>query len=446
MGKQETEGRSPEAGFRLFKDHETDWVFARTLQYMYEKAAEIGDCLYVARRIDEADGESWIKEWVQLAAKVEARARISLSKGHIISGREAYLCAANYYRTAEYGTPPSHSRFHELWEKSVRCFQAASQLFDPPIQTINVPFKGYKLPGYFWRPDSSTTTRPTLIAAGGNDTSLEEVFFLCGPATVRRGYNFVTFNHPGHRGAVHLYSDCIRRHDYEVPYRTAIDYLITLPGVDERIALTGFSYGGYVATRVATYEDRLKAVIPNSPIIDVTQEKRSYGRESLTRKILLKLPESFFNRLVERMLKKSPLKYALAKYILWVFGIHDMTWSEAMKQDMYKLHTIRDSLHEITCPALALVSDCEGKELLRQAKEFYEGISSKIKKLYIFNLEKDGSNDHIQLDNRLRGNQVMFDWLDEVLEYRFKPEYTTPILNRGAPDIFSVKSRVQTSS
>ena len=131
------------------------------------------------------------------------------------------------------------------------------------------------------------------------------------------------------------------------------------------------------------------------------------------------------------MLKKSPLKYALAKYILWVFGMHNMPWSEAMKQDMYELHTIRDCLHEITCPALALVSDCEGEELLRQAKEFYEGISSKIKKLYIFNLEEDGSNDHIQLDNRLRGNQVMFDWLDEILGYRFKPRYTTPVLKYG---------------
>ena len=32
-------------------------------------------------------------------------------------------------------------------------------------------------------------------------------------------------------------------------------------------------------------------------------------------------------------------------------------------------------------------------------------------------LEKDGSNDLIQLDNRISGNQIKFDWLDEIFDY-----------------------------
>jgi|GEM_PF-3189126 len=50
-------GRSPNS-FGIFKDQETDWVFKRTLEPMNEKAAEIGDCLYAARQIDETNGES----------------------------------------------------------------------------------------------------------------------------------------------------------------------------------------------------------------------------------------------------------------------------------------------------------------------------------------------------------------------------------------------------
>jgi hypothetical protein len=32
-------------------------------------------------------------------------------------------------------------------------------------------------------------------------------------------------------------------------------------------------------------------------------------------------------------------------------------------------------------------------------------------------LENDGSNDHIQLDNQISENQIMFDWLDEIFDY-----------------------------
>ncbi|MFW9843397.1 MAG: alpha/beta hydrolase, partial [Candidatus Thorarchaeota archaeon] len=248
--------------FGVFKDKEMDWVFKRTLQFMNEKAAEIAECLFAARRIDEEDGESWIREWASLAARVEKLGDESFSKGHTISARDSFMRASNYYRTAEYGTPPSHPKFHKLWKHSVESFHKACHLFSPAIEILEVPFEDKQLPAYYWQPDTSNSTRPTLIVAGGNDSSLEELVFFSGGAAVRRGYNFFVFDHPGHRGAVHLYRDCVKRNDYEVPYGAAIDFLETLSGVDERIAITGYSFGGYVATRVAIHDKRIKALIP----------------------------------------------------------------------------------------------------------------------------------------------------------------------------------------
>ena len=421
MKKNDLEGRSKDLYLGLFKDSETDWVFRRTLAYVNEKAAEVGECMHLVHRINEIDIESWIQEWANLGGKVETHAEDSLSKGCELSAREAFLRATNYYRTAEYGTPPSHRNFDELWRKSVSCFNKASQLFNPPIQKLTISFEEYKLPGYFHRPDNSNITHPTLVAAGGNDTSLEEVYFLCGLAAIRRGYNFFAFEHPGHRGAVHLYSDCTKRPDYENPYAAAIDYLETLPGVDERIALTGFSFGGYIASRVAVYEKRLKAVIPNSPIIDLARIQTTYESSALAR-LILKLPSSLLNQFAEARLKKSPQKYALAKYNMWTMGYPDMQWSDFLQfaHNVYKHYTIEDELHKIICPALIMVSDSEGDELMRQAEKFHTGISSSTKKMHMFSFDKDGSNDHIQLDNRSRGNQVMFDWLDEVFDYRYE--------------------------
>lgn len=400
----------------VFKDKEMDWVFKRTLEFMNENAAEIAECLYAAKRINEEDGETWIEEWSALAARVEASGDESLSKGHIISAREAFMRASNYYRTAEYGTPPTHSRFHKLWERSVDSFHKACPLFSPPIEIHSVSFEGKHLPAYFWRPEESEGTQPTLIVAGGNDSSLEELVFWAGNAAVRRGYNFFAFDHPGHRGAVHLYGDCVKRHDYELPYRDAIDFLNTLPGTDERIAITGYSFGGYIASRVAIHDERIKALIPNPPQIDSGASNEFWGG------MVNKIPTFILNWALKRKLGRKPITKAMIEYTLWALGfkheslvelIQDeeaIKQAKAMKADW----NIRNELHKITCPALALVGGGEGEVFEQQAKDFLSLISSTEKKLHVFTLERDGSNDHCQLDNRSRGNQVMFDWLDNV--------------------------------
>lgn len=404
------ESRSKDVGFKLFKEFEADWVFSRTLEFMNEKCAEIGECLSTARRIDQKSNESWLTEWAALAARVTAQGDESLANGHLISARESYLRASNYYRTAEYGTLPDHPRFRELWQQSVDTFRCAGELFDPPIQIVHVDFEGKQLPGYFWRAEDDDQTRPTLIAAGGNDSSLEELVYWCGMAAVRRGYNFFAFDHPGHRGAVHLYPDCIKRPDYEVPYKAALDLLTQLPGVDDRIAMTGYSLGGYVTCRVAAFEPRLKAIIPNPPIIHEPWDLRLDG-------VWAKLPIEWLGWLIDKRLPASPLNYAFVRYTLWSHGMPGESWLEMVDLGSYGF-TVQEHLHRITCPVLALVGAGEGDAWLHQAETFMEGISSDNKRLHIFTLKEDGSNDHCQLDNRSRGNQVMFDWLDEVFDYR----------------------------
>ena len=96
------EARSKDVGLGIFSDHEADWLVNRTLHYMSERGAEIGEVISTARRIDGRDLNSWIEEWAGLARKVEKQAEKAYSEGHFISSREAYQRASNYYRTAEY--------------------------------------------------------------------------------------------------------------------------------------------------------------------------------------------------------------------------------------------------------------------------------------------------------------------------------------------------------
>jgi len=308
---------------------------------------------------------------------------------------------------------PSHPRYHELWEKSVAAFQKAASLYNPQVQAVKVSFEGAELPGYFWRPDESNTKRPTLIMAGGNDDTIEEDFFIMGPATVNRGYNFFTFSYPGHRNAVHTDPRQVKRYDYEKPFKAALDLLEKMPGVDERIALTGFSGGGYVAPRVAIHDSRIKAVIPNNPMVDYDRVAKA-----LLGPIIKRIPGPLLKLALQNKLNRKPLIKAYFEYGLWTVGYTDMTlyeWltSEQAQQEWKKFNII-DDLHRITCPALAMVGAGEGEEMLRQTQEFIEGISSEEKKMHVFTLEQDGSHDHCMLDNHSRMQQVMFEWLSTV--------------------------------
>ena len=405
----------------VFKGHEADWFFQRSLAYMNEKAAEIGECFYAARRIDEKDPDSWIYEWADLAGNVDAQGDRALEKGDRVNAREAFMRACNYYRVAEYGCVPSHPRFREMWEKSVAAFHKACPLFDPPVQIMKVPFEGAELPAYYWRPDQSNQKRPTLVVAGGNDDTEEEDFFIIGPAAVRRGYNVFIFGYPGHRGAVHTDPQQVRRPDYEVPFKAALDLLETLPGVDERIALIGFSGGGYVAPRVAIHDKRIKAVIPNNPMIDYKRVA-----DALLEPIVNKIPGFLIKWALDRKLKRMPLVRAYMEYGLWATGLSHMTLYEwltsAEAQREWARFNIEEDLHKITCPALALVGGGEGEEMIKQTREFIEGISSKHKKMHIFTKPQDGSHDHCMLDNVSRMQYVVFEWLNEVFEYAYQHE------------------------
>jgi pimeloyl-ACP methyl ester carboxylesterase len=409
-----SEGRSASSVFGVFKDLEADWQFRRTLEHMGEQGAEIGETLLVSKKIDGKSHESWGEEWGKLGDRLMADARKALAGRHLVSARELFLRANNMYRNGEYGTCPSNPMHRKLWEKSVHCFQEACKLFNPPIQAVKVPFEGMELPGYFMAPEEDAKKRPTLIFCGGNDSSLEELIFFAGFAAVRRGYNFFAFDHPGHRGAVHLYGEkAVRTPFFEKSFGAAIDFLQTLSGVDDRIALTGVSGGGLAVIRVAIFDKRIKALIPNSPIYDYFAMGEKFWKG------IMKVPRFLLNVMLEKKLNKVPIRKAFWEFSRWIMPHREMGIKE-WSAEIYRIkeYNLTDLVPRIECPVLALVGGGEGEELMRQAKEFVRMVSSKKKDLYVFSLEKDGTDDHCQLENRSRGNQIMFDWLDDLFDYR----------------------------
>ena len=203
-------------------------------------------------------------------------------------------------------------------------------------------------------------------------------------------------------------------------------YLKHLPGVDERLCMTGYSFGGYVTCRVAAYEKRIQAIAPNSPIIDLYDASMAFGGggKDMTKMInfIYKIPVPILNMFVELQFRKSPVQKAFKQYTDWATGFFptDLNPAEKLEKGLkfLKPFSVKEHLDQITCATIGLVSAGDGEVLIGQAKELIEKIPSTNKRYHIFTMNKDGSDDHCQLDNRARGAQVMFDFFDDVFQYQ----------------------------
>jgi hypothetical protein len=114
---------------------------------IHDGAAGIGEMLWAAGRIDTDDPESWIAEWTALGARTESFARAEHEAAHLVTARGAFLRAATYYRAAERALAPPDSRLEEVYLAARGCFRAAAAVFDPPIESLEIPFEGGVLTG-----------------------------------------------------------------------------------------------------------------------------------------------------------------------------------------------------------------------------------------------------------------------------------------------------------
>lgn len=385
----------------LFENEGFDFQLMRSIGLHYYGGASIGECLTTAKRIKDGDVVGWVTEWNATAKMVEEEAEVFMEKDEKISARGAYLRASMYYRSAEYYGFFSEPSRRENWEKSKECFQKAAKLFETPCETIEIPFEDMKLPGYFLSPDENAEKRPTLLIMSGFDGTAEELYFYLGAGAVERGYNALLFEGPGQVGPLYMYSEKPFRLDYEVPVGAVVDYALSRDDVDEeRLALVGFSLGGYFASRAAAYEKRIKACVADAPVIDIG----SYyaGFENL----------QTFAKIEEKDYEEVFLEYPLARWAVETFTRRYGTKTVPEALEKIKQFNIVNDLDKITCPTLALVGEGEGDEAIFQAQRFYEDVGGP--KAFRMFTEKEGAESHCQITNLSLMNAIIMVWLDGV--------------------------------
>ena len=377
----------------------------RAMSYASTQGSEVGECLQTMGRIRDGDFESWIAEWSKAADHNARDAASYLARGLESSACAAFHRASNYYRAAEFYAKHTDPRQRALWLRSRECFMEAAKLNDPAIEPLTIPYLGTRLPGYLVKVRSGKKA-PTLIAHSGFDGSAEELYHMIGAVAPANGWNCLIFEGPGQRGAIHLDPALTLRHDWEVPVKAVVDYALTIPEVDaDKLALIGYSLGGYLAPRAVGFEHRIKACVASSLLTDIGQAFRSVYPK------IIRNSERSFNflfKILMRFQKDMKWGYEMGE---WVIGCK--TPLEFIKfWDAFTLDGLQD---KIECPIVSVLGVDEIEQTSEKVIDLIRGWLGDMNVQYhIFDKESGGAA-HCQIGNMSLSHAVIFDWLNRTV-------------------------------
>lgn len=398
-------------------------LFPDNIQFWYETVrafgaasyggSEFGEVLSTASRIVSGDFDSWYDAWNGTAERVSNEAAGQLAHGHRISARDGFLRAATYYRTSEFFLHgnPRDPRITLAYRRSVECYKACAELFDPAIEPVEIPYERTTLPGYFHRVDDSGRRRPLLIMHSGFDGSAEELHDGGARAAVERGYNVLAFDGPGQFGPLHR-ENLTFRPDWEKVVTPVVDFALKLPGVDpEKIALMGISLGGELAPRAAAFEKRIAALIANDGVYDYGAANLAgvpAGQRAIVKEMLIAKDAPELDRLIEASMHASSMAAWGITHGMFAMGAPTPRAYLAAAQAF----NLRDGVAEaISCPTL--VCEAEGDIFFKgQPQELLDHLTCP-KTLMRFT-ESEGAGAHCQVGAGRLAFSRMYDWLDQL--------------------------------
>ncbi|MCA9858575.1 MAG: hypothetical protein KC438_02590 [Thermomicrobiales bacterium] len=398
----------------------SDWNFdfLIALGFTYERGADIGECFAVAAQIEDGNYESWVTAWLAMADRLNGIAQTAESAGHAVSASEAYLRASTYYNTAQWFTlgTSQPDRITEVWTQHKNAFEGFLRNGAYPMEVLEIPYQDdSRIPAYAILVDDSNEPRPWVILTNGSDGGYPESWAAGAAAALRRGYNALIYVGPGQNAM--LFEDKVYFiADWETVVTPIVDYLLTRTDVDpDKLVLTGVSQGGYWAPRAAAFEQRLAAVVADPGVMQVWQSWASNMPPGVI--------EGLFNTTgAEQEQIAKELDEGLAEY-----AAHDpaLAFQVAFRTYPYGTNVLSDALlqakamdltdvaRDITIPIMIL--DPEGEQFWPgEPQQLYNAVSSENKVLAKFTAA-EGADLHCQPKAIGLRNQVVFDWLDEVL-------------------------------
>jgi len=349
-------------------------------------AAAMAEIDLITQRLKARAGEAdldtaWKEEWSKEADRVAKIGDEADAGGNKITAGNQFMRAGNYYYSAERFIPPGEEKL-SVYRKALRCYQGAMARLHPDIERVEVPYEGQSLPAWFVK-GRGQGKRPTVVLFDGMDNAKEMSVIFAGIDFAKRGINTLAIDGPGQSEPLRL-RNIYTRHDYEAAGIPAYDYVAAHPKVDpKRVAVMGYSFGGYHAPRICAFEKRYAACV-------------AFGAMHWN-----------IHEFVAGHNPTDPRRTSASTFqFRWVVGAPDnetaLEWA--------KKFTLEGVADKVECPMLILHGENDRIVPLDAAKKLYERIGSKNKTLKIFTAAEGGA-EHCQVDNRQLGVDFIGDWL-----------------------------------
>jgi dienelactone hydrolase len=292
---------------------------------------------------------------------------------------------------------------------------------DVPFERVAIPYGNTTLPGYFLKPSTSNTRRPTVIINNGSDAQNLDTYAWGGAAALERGYNALLFEGPG-QGSMLFERRIPFRPDWENVITPIVDWLEQRPDVDtSKIALTGWSFGGELVTQAAVHEHRLAAVCSDPGMLAAWQAWPEGVRALFTPTATEQEVNAEWTQGAVPAIEQDPTtKFTVAKRSE-IFGTQFLDAARA-GQVFTDLWTFGKTLMQYDCSGILsritvpyLVMQYELDVIpAAQTQQVYDGIASKDKKMVTMTVAEGGEYHCCPMAPQRR-NQIVFDWLDSTL-------------------------------
>jgi alpha-beta hydrolase superfamily lysophospholipase len=374
--------------------------------------AELGEVQATCARIVGGDDESWFAAWRATADRLVRAGDACAAGGHRVSARESYLRASLYYALAYhplFGAPPD-PRLLDAFGSQRAAFDKAAALLEPAGEALEIDFEGASLPGYLFRAVHGER-RPLLIATNGYDATIYEMFLGQAVPALRRGYHCLVFDGPG-QGAVLFEQGVPIRADWEAVLSAVVDTIVEREEIDaDRIALTGWSLGGYLALRAASGEPRLAACIADPALLSIGAgaigRLRAAGISASVIERYPNIDDATLAPIAEAIHSDRAQRWAVEQRGFWVHGVSML--GEYLKATVP--FSLEERLDAISCPTA--LTAAEADPLARSVDQVYDGL--RCPKTLLRFTTAEGAGDHCEMRNRTLLDQRVFDWLDDIL-------------------------------
>ncbi|MGW2561069.1 alpha/beta hydrolase family protein [Streptomyces sp. NPDC001514] len=254
----------------LFKDPAFNFSGLLALGGSGFGGAEVGEVLTAVNAINKAglSSQTYVETFRKLGDQLMEAPEDS--KPDDQTTRFRALRAAQYYGQALFFVLGSENPGSEeqLYKAGRGAWDKFCDLCDPAPVKANVPYGKTPLPVWFFRPDESTTRRPTVILTNGSDGQNVDMWTYGVAAALDRGWNALVYDGPG-QGQLLFVDQVVFTPTWEKVVTPLVDWLSGRPDVDTgKIALTGLSMGGDLAPRAAAFESRIAALVAMPGCVD----------------------------------------------------------------------------------------------------------------------------------------------------------------------------------